>query len=65
MKTTAVTITAVAFLAVFIACITTALLAMIAFEIRDCNHDKRQEDDGQEDDADEVHKVNYKMKSEK
>ena len=46
MKTTAVTITAVAFLAVSIACITTALLAMIAFEIRDCNHDKRQEDDG-------------------
>ena len=46
MKSTAVTVSAVAFLAVSIACITTALLAMIAFEIRDCNHDKRQEDDG-------------------
>ena len=45
VEPTAVTVSAVAFLAITIACVATALLAMIALEIRVCNHDKRPNDD--------------------
>ena len=55
MNPTAITVSAVAFLAVTIACVATTLLAMISTEIRACNHDKGNYNDGQENDTDEVH----------
>ena len=45
MEPTAVAVSAVAFLAITVTCVATALLAMIALEIRVCNHDKRQNND--------------------
>ena len=55
MKATAVAVPAVAFLAVFIACIATALPAMISTDIRAGNHDKGDDDDGQKNDTDYIH----------
>ena len=46
VKPAAVTVSAVAFLFITITCITTALPAMISTEIRACNHDKGNDDDG-------------------
>ena len=57
VKTTAVTVSAVAFPAITIACIATALLAMISTEIRACNHDKGKDNDGQDNNTDEIHIV--------
>ena len=61
MKATAVAVTAVAFLAVFIACIATALPAMISTDIRAGNHDKGYDDNRQKNDTDEVH-FNFRNK---
>ena len=55
MKTAAVTVSAVAVLVITIACITTALLAMISTDIRACNHDKGNDDDRQKNDTDYIH----------
>ena len=61
MKATAVAVPAVAFLAVFIACIATALPAMISTKIRTGNHDKGKDDDRQKNDTDEIH-FNFRNK---
>ena len=61
MKATAVAVPAVAFLAVFIACIATALPAMISTDIRAGNHDKGKDDNRQKNDTDEVH-FNFRNK---
>ena len=55
MEPTAVAVSAVAFLAITVTCVATALLAMISTEIRACNHDKGKDNDRQENDTDEVH----------
>lgn len=55
MQATARASLTTAFSTGFIARIATTLPAMISTKIRSCNHDKRQNDDGQEYDADEVH----------
>ena len=55
MKATAVAVPAVAFLAVFIACIATTLPAMISTDIRVGNHDKGKDNNGQKNDTDEIH----------
>ena len=65
VEPTAVAVSAVAFLAITVTCVATALLAMIALEIRVCNHDKRQNDDRQDYDADEVHFQKLRVNSEK
>ena len=61
MKTAAVTVSAVAFLVITIACIATALPAMISTDIRAGNHDKGYDDNRQKNDTDEVH-FNFRNK---
>ena len=61
MKATAVAVPAVAFLAVFIACIATTLPAMISTDIRVGNYDKGKDNNGQKNDTDEVH-FNFRNK---
>lgn len=58
MKATAITVSAVTFPAITIACIATTLLAMISTEIRARNHDKGKDNDGQENDTDYIHLEN-------
>jgi hypothetical protein len=61
VEATSVAVPAVAFLAVFIACIATALPAMISTNIRAGNHDKGNDDDRQKNDTDEIH-FNFRNK---
>ena len=55
VKPAAVTVSAVAFLVITIACIATALPAMISTYIRAGNHDKGKDDDRQKNDTDYIH----------